>query len=287
MIVENGRAVGVRGVAVHPDTGEDGGVVEVRAERVVLSAGAIGTPRLLWSSGLARSLGPRVGEGLHLHPGNAVLGICDHEVHMWKGATQGAFFHHPDLPGVLPHTFTAPPEACLMATGLVGPRLQEGLEVLPRLCGLIAMVSDKGTGRVRAWPSGRADVRYEFDDEDLERTKRGMVECSRVLLEGGAKELLAPVHGVGRHRTAESLGEALRDRTVQDFTLYAAHPMSTCRMGRDAESSVVDSNGQAHRLPGLFLADAGVFPTSLGVNPQLTTMVVGTVLGRRMLQGRA
>ncbi len=86
---------------------------------------------------------------------------------------------------------------------------------------------------------------------------------------------------------AESLGEALRDRTVQDFTLYAAHPMSTCRMGRDAESSVVDSNGQAHRLPGLFLADAGVFPTSLGVNPQLTTMVVGTVLGRRMLQGRA
>ena len=35
---------------------------------------------LLWESGAAHGLGPAVGQGLHLHPGNAVVGLCDHEV---------------------------------------------------------------------------------------------------------------------------------------------------------------------------------------------------------------
>ena len=39
ILIENGRAVGVRGMARHPDTGEPVGPVEVRAPRV-LPAGA-------------------------------------------------------------------------------------------------------------------------------------------------------------------------------------------------------------------------------------------------------
>lgn len=282
ILVERGRAVGVRGLARNPDTNEAGGMVEVRADRVVLACGGIGTPRLLWQAGIARELGPATGEGLHIHPGNAVLGICDQPIELWKGATQGAFFHHPDLPGVLPHAFTAPPEACLVALGLVGPRLEEGLKLLPHLAGLIVMVSDEGTGRVRATADGRADISYDFLDSDLDRIKRGLVEAGRVLLAGGAKELLTPVRGVGRHKTPESLAKALADRTVQDFPLYAAHPMSTCRMGLDPDKSVIGPTGEAHRMPGLFITDSSVFPTSLGVNPQLTTMAVATVLARRM-----
>jgi choline dehydrogenase-like flavoprotein len=66
--------------------------------------------------------------------------------------------------------------------------------------------------------------------------------------------------------------------------LYAAHPMSTCKMGTDPKTSVISPSGEAHNLPGLNIADASVFPTSLGVNPQLTTLAVGTNIGRRMLQ---
>ena len=40
---------------------------------------------------------------------------------------------------------------------------------------------------------------------------------------------------------------------------------------------------EPHTIPGLFIADSSVFPTSLGVNPQLTTLVVATAIGRRML----
>ncbi len=283
VLIEDGRAVGLRGRAHHPDTGEFVGDVVVRADKVVLSAGAVGTPRLLWHQGIAPALGP-VGDGLHVHPGNAVLGLCDEEIYLWKGATQGAYFHHPDLPGVLPHAFTAPPEACLVATGMVGPRLEEGIEMLPHLCGAVVMVSDKGDGRVRATREGLADLTYHFSDEDLQRTKDGMVETARVLMAGGARRLTGIVHGVGWHDDIDSFQAALTPRKLSDFTLYAAHPMSTCRMGLDPDTSVIDPRGQAHGLPGLYICDASVFPSSLGVNPQLTTMAIGTVLGRRIAE---
>ena len=83
--------------------------------------------------------------------------------------------------------------------------------------------------------------------------------------------------------TPEELEEKLRDRTIRDFTLYAAHPMGTCRMGATIEDGVLDASGRAHGLPGLWISDASVFPSSLGVNPQLSTMVMGTWIGRRLL----
>ncbi len=284
ILIENNRAVGVTGTAVHPETGERGGRLTVRARHVVISGGAIGTPRLLWSSGVAERLGPHCGEHLQVHPGSTIIARCDFPVEMWKGATQGAYFHHKDLPGVLPHTFNAPPEACLVAAGFVGDRFQEGLALLPNLCGMLLMVSDKGGGRVRAFSDGRADIVYNFADEDVQRIKDGLVVVARVLQAGGAKELYVPIHGVGTTQTPEELEVRLRDRSIRDFTLYAAHPMGTCRMGSSIDDGVIDASGQAHGLPGLWISDASVFPSSLGVNPQLSTMALGTWIGRKLLQ---
>jgi choline dehydrogenase-like flavoprotein len=55
-------------------------------------------------------------------------------------------------------------------------------------------------------------------------------------------------------------------------------------MGTDPATSVIAPSGESHRVPNLFISDASVFPTSLGVNPQLTTMTVGTEIGRRMVR---
>jgi choline dehydrogenase-like flavoprotein len=179
ILIEGDRAVGVRGHGLHPDTGELGGEVIIEAERVAICAGGIGTPRLLWGSGVARRLGPHCGENLHVHPGSTVLALCDHPVQMWKGATEGAYLHHPDLPGVLARTFSASPEA----------------------------------------------------------------------------------------------GQQL----------YAAHPMGTCRVGRGLSEGVIGLGGEAHGLPGLYISDSSVFPSSLGVNPQLTAMAVSAVIGHSIL----
>lgn len=279
-LVEGDRCVGVSGPMTDPDTGETGGRLTVRAPVTVLAAGGIGTPRTLHHAGLAERLGPAVGRGLHVHPGNTVLGFCDEPVHLWRGATQGAYFFVPELPGVLPHTFSAPPEACLAVLGALGPTAKDAIRLLPHLAGCLVMVSDKGEGRVRAWPDGRARIDYAWDPHDLERIKQGMRWCAKVLLAGGVREVFAPVRGTGRHTDAEALYAEIAPRPISDFTMYAAHPMSTCRMGVDPERSVIRPDGRAHALEGLYLADSSVFPTSLGVNPSVTTMAFGQVIGR-------
>ncbi len=284
ILVEGGRAVGVEGRLHHPDDRRPGGRVRVRAGRVVLAAGGVGTPRLLHASGLAERLGPAVGKGLHVHPGNAVLGLCDERIELWKGATQGAWFHVPDLPGVLPHSFSAPPEVCVGLLAPPGPRMKEAIADLPFLCGLVVMISDKGEGSVGAFADGRADIRYDFDDDDVERIRKGMLWAAKVLLAGGAREVMAPVFGTTRCRTADELYAQLQARALQDFTLYAAHPMSTCRMGTDPEKSVIRVDGRTHALEGLYLADSSIFPTSLGVNPSITTMALATVIARRLAE---
>jgi choline dehydrogenase-like flavoprotein len=282
ILIDGGRAVGVAGNVHDTDTQEIVGRITVRAGKVIVCAGGVGTPRLLHHTGVAARLGPAVGRGMHVHPGNAVLGLCDYDVHMWKGATQGAYFEDPELPGVLPHTFNAPPGVVLVLLGGVGQDAKENLPLLRRLCGSVVMVSDTGEGTVGARADGRADLAYDFAPQDVERIKRGMVSTARVLLAGGAKKITGMVHGVGWHEDVDTFAKALQTRTIDDFGLYASHPMASCRMGADPESSVVGPNGESHGLPGLYIADSSVFPTSLGVNPQLTTMVLATVIGRRL-----
>lgn len=281
VLVAAGRAVGLRGYAQDPDTGERGGTVTVKANQVVLSAGAIGTPRLLWSCGLGSELGP-VGEGLHLHPGTAIIAKSPNPVHMWKGATQGAYFHVPGNPKLLPHTISLPPEAALVALGLVGPRLEEGLELLPNLAGLGIMISDKSAGRVRAKSDGRANISYSLNEHDVRTIIAGCRIGAEVMLAGGAEWVGSGIRGSATTGDIDELAHSIAEATVRDITLYAAHPMSSCRMGKSPDDSVVYPSGAVHRLPGLSIADASVFPTSLGVNPQLTTLAVSTAIGRRL-----
>jgi len=53
-----------------------------------------------------------------------------------------------------------------------------------------------------------------------------------------------------------------------------AHLMGGCRMGKDAENSVVDADCRAHDVPNLFVCDGSVFPTTTAVNPSLTIQAV-------------
>jgi choline dehydrogenase-like flavoprotein len=58
--------------------------------------------------------------------------------------------------------------------------------------------------------------------------------------------------------------------------------MGTCRMGKDAWSSVVDEFGRAHDVDGLVIMDASILPGSTYVNPQITIMALAARSARHL-----
>jgi choline dehydrogenase-like flavoprotein len=48
--------------------------------------------------------------------------------------------------------------------------------------------------------------------------------------------------------------------------------MGSCRASADPSRGVLDPELEAHDAQRLFVVDGSVFPSSLGVNPQLTIM---------------
>jgi choline dehydrogenase-like flavoprotein len=107
-----------------------------------------------------------------------------------------------------------------------------------------------------------------------------MRECARVFFAAGARAVYTGVVGSGPIARVEDVDAALPDTIpASRLYLYASHPMGTCRMGADPARSVVDPDGRVHGWRNLHVADASVFPTSLGVNPQVTVMATGLAVG--------
>ena len=79
---------------------------------------------------------------------------------------------------------------------------------------------------------------------------------------------------------AERSGRPLKYNADRVFT---AHPMGGCRLSDDRASGVVDGNGQVHGLPGLYIADAAVFPQPVGVPPSLSIAAWASHVASRML----
>jgi choline dehydrogenase-like flavoprotein len=51
-------------------------------------------------------------------------------------------------------------------------------------------------------------------------------------------------------------------------------------MGTDPHGSVCDERGAVRGVPGLYVADASLFPASSGVNPMLTIMALAHMVAQ-------
>ena len=60
--------------------------------------------------------------------------------------------------------------------------------------------------------------------------------------------------------------------------------MGTCRMGSSAKTSVVDTCGQSWQVAGLYVADASLFPTALGINPMVTVEALAYVVANSVAE---
>ncbi|MBI5512909.1 MAG: FAD-dependent oxidoreductase [Deltaproteobacteria bacterium] len=259
--------------------------VTVHARCVVLAASAVGSAAVALRSALPDPYG-RLGRGLRLHPGAVCAGLFDEEVLGWRGVPQSVeCTEHLDFsPGsdrrvwIVP-VFAHPVGTAALFPGFGGPWLR-ALRTYPQVGALVAMVHDETEGRV-VLKDHRASLEYAPSRGDRAQLARGLRACAELLLAAGARRALVattPPTIVRRASELDALGaEALGPHRVP---LTAVHPMGAMTAGRDPRRSVCDPGGAHHQVAGLFVADGGLFPTSLGVPPQVSIYAVGLRVGR-------
>ena len=165
--------------------------------------------------------------------------------------------------------------------GLPGLERKKMLARIGHTAVLGLLVSDETKGRVTDLGAGRTPLMtYSLSRYDARRMLDGMLLAAKVLMAAGAKEVHPMVAGVPGLRTPTEADDVMsRDIPPGALRLTAYHPMGTARLGA---TGVVDGFGRVRAAERLVVPDASVFPTSLGVNPQVTIMAFATRAARRM-----
>ena len=113
---------------------------------------------------------------------------------------------------------------------------------------------------------------YPLTDIFWRSAKASLLTMAEIQFAAGAKQV-QPIHLdaslANNWRSAKYMIENLSMSALQ-LSVFSAHVMGGCAMGADEKGSVTNAYGQHHQIGNLSIIDGSLFPTSLGVNPQLS-----------------
>jgi choline dehydrogenase-like flavoprotein len=240
---------------------------EVRAKAVVSAAGAFGTPELLMRSGISH---PALGRHLHIHPAAWIGARYPEEVRGWEGVMQSYYVDQWTPEGILLEaTFTPLSLGAQWLPG-VGAAFSDRVANFDHIASIGVHLHDRSEGRVGLTSNGSLRLSYRLLAGEARTIQFGIARAAEIHFAAGATEVypnVGPIPVIERGRLPEF--EATRLEPA-DLRLEAFHPMSTARMGADPATSVCDPEGAVRGTAGLYVADAGLLPTSVGVNPMMT-----------------
>jgi choline dehydrogenase-like flavoprotein len=273
--ISQGRVSGVTAVA-RDENGRKVAGLHVRAKIVVLAASAVGSAALAIASGLPDPY-DQLGRGLRLHPGGVVAGRFERAIDGAQGIPQSyectellTFEEGGDKRVWIVPAFAHPIGTASTLPGF-GAQHMAAMRDYTHLAVLTAMVHDETQGRVTVDDDGRPSLAYPMTERDRAQLAQGLGACARLLFAAGAREVTIPAIPPVRLSSTREL-DALDLSFVRPHAvpLTSVHPLGTMRMGDDPRTAVVDSTGEHHQVKGLFVADGSLFPTSIGVPPQIS-----------------
>ncbi len=266
-----------KAVAVHARSGRMREQIRVFAKQIVVAGGAIGSSSLLLESGIKKNVGTRVS----FNAGSMMVAEFDEPLDGYD-ADQMTWCVHGD--GFI----IEPTHNPLMSAALTTPGwMEQHREMMRRQRHLAyagSLVSTEPTGRVVQSPFwGHEETRFAAGDTVLAKVKRGLKVITEVFFAAGAKRVILPTH---RFRSITSAREtSVIDEHIgstRRISFGSAHPQGGNPLSSDPRVGVVDSYFAVHGMDNLFVCDASVFPSSVGVNPIATIMAVADYAAPRV-----
>jgi len=279
LVLEDGRATALACIARTNGRAHD---FEVRARRaVVLAGGAFGTPELLLRSGF-RSPSGELGSNLRIHPACWVGARFDQEVRGWDGVMQSYAVSEWEERGILLEATFTP--LAFGAQWLPGTGSQHAERVLAydRIASTGVHLSDRSAGRVGLAGDGSLRVTYNLTDDDARRLVFGIARAAELFYAAGATEVYPQISGIPTIRKERIPDLEASPPPASKLRLEAFHPMGTARMDADATRGVVGTDGAVHGAEALYVADGGILPSSIGVNPMMTIIAMASRVAHQL-----
>ena len=237
VLVEDGHVTGVAGrMGRRPFT--------ARADTVILSAGGIGTPRILQASGFEEA-----GQGMTMDTTIIIYGIGQ-EPGNGNEPPMTWYWENLDA-GYMLSPLMDPWLLYPLINATKSPRLALTWPQWNRAMGVMIKLKDDISGGV--FPDG--GISKPLTDSDEERLAEAKEVVRKILIEAGAKP-----------------------DSIFAGPLRGTHPSGTVRIGQ-----MVDTNLQTE-VAGLYVCDASVFPEALGRPTVLTIIGLGKRLVKHLLR---
>ena len=286
---ESGLATGVDGTFTDL-RGNELYRIRVNSKVVIVSGGAISSSNLLQKSNIG---GQKVGRGLALHPAPFVMGVFDKEeiranrgIPMSYTCQEFGVTNGVESGGFLIESIFLPVFQMALAIPSFGIDHAKMMERFNNYTMAGIMTRDEPVGIVTVSYNGNPKVVYNLAPKTIDDMARGMAILAKMWFSIGAKSVVTSHRDMLELRTKADipmLKDAVRNNS-DGLMIGSAHPQGGNKMGSNTEECVVGSDCKVYGFENLYVCDASVLPTALGVNPQLTVMALATITANKIIK---
>jgi len=259
---------------------------QVQARNVILSAGVMGTIKLLLNLRDVKKslpkLSPRVGDMVRTNS-EALLGSVARksEINYSEGVSISSIYNHDEITRVEPVRY---PDGSSLMRFLAAPLIDTDVSVPVRLLRFLGWALTHPMDFLKAlvlpgWAHNvtillvmqRADnrMRFRMGRSFFTLFRRGLVAEAEPGYEIHAQ--VKGSHQLTRDFAKRTNGIALGSIGENLLGLpTTAHILGGVPIGKDASEGVVNENFEVHNYPGMYIIDGSIMPANPGVNPSLT-----------------
>ena len=262
-----------------------GALRRVRARRVVLAAGALGTLRLLFRcrdvTCSLPNISARLGELVRTNS-ESLLGVSARgtDVDYSQGVAITSIFQADAVTAIEPVRY---PSGSDLMRFLAGPIIESGSlarRLFKSVADFVSRPRDVLSTHVLPGWARRSTILLVMQTEDnhlrLKLGRHYLTLGRRGLVSQPDENATVPGQLEIGHRVTKRFAEktdGIAASTINESLLnipMTAHILGGCPFGQSAEQGVIGLDTQVHNYPGLQVVDGSIVPANPGVNPSLT-----------------
>jgi choline dehydrogenase-like flavoprotein len=252
---------------------KSGRKITIKGNTFVSSAGAISSSILLLKSKLGLK---NAGKKLAFNLGSQITAAYKEPINSYDGLQISHYLKTDDNRFVMETWFNPPMFQSTAMPGWFSQHFQN-MKDYNRMACTGVLVGTESNAEVRVAGLFGRDIKYVPTEDDFNSLMDGLELVSEIYLSDKNFERVMPnTFNFYQYKTVKELKENLRKnvKSSVDISTGTGHPQGGNVMAPDAATGVVDETLKVFGYDNLFVCDASVFPTSLGVNPQITVMTL-------------